>query len=68
MADYKYKGFTFRPTSTMTEVNVLNCFRCYVTKIVPVYEIDGMKDACKRPFLTSIAECKEYISSHIEEV
>lgn len=59
--EYTYHGFVFRPTTTMTEVNVLNRSRCYTKKLVPLYEIDGLKECGKHPFLTTIAECKEYI-------
>ena len=55
MKEYKYHGFVFRPTTTMTEVNVLNRFRCYTTKLVPLYEIDGLKECGKHPLLTTIA-------------
>jgi hypothetical protein len=51
----------------MTEVNVLNRSRCYTTKIVPLYEIDGLKECGKHPLLTTIAECKEYIRNYEEE-
>ena len=58
--EYTYMGHKFRPTKTMTTVYVLNRARCYVEKSVPLYEIDGMKDCGTRPFLTTVAQCKEY--------
>lgn len=67
MKEYKYHGFVFRPTTTMTEVYVLNRSRCYTTKLVPLYEIDGLKECGKHPLLTTIAECKEYIRLCEEE-
>jgi len=59
--EYTYHGFVFRPTTTMTELNVLNRSRYYTKKLVPLYEIDGLKECGKHPLLTTIAECKEYI-------
>ncbi len=66
MTTYKYHGFVFRPTTTMTEVYVLNRSRCYTKKLVPLYEIDGLKERGKYPLLTTIAECKEYIRNYEE--
>jgi hypothetical protein len=59
--EYRYMGYTFRPTNTMTEVYVLDRTRNYTKKTTPLYEIDGMKERGCRPFLTTIAQCKEYI-------
>ena len=59
--EYRYMGYTFRPTNTTTDVYVLNRSRCYTKKTIPLYEIVGVKDCGRRPFLTSIAQCKEYI-------
>ena len=61
MKEYKFMGYTFRATSTTTTVRVLNRFHSYTEKIVPLYEIDGLKERGKRPFLTSIEQCKDYI-------
>lgn len=66
MKEYSYMGYKFRPTSTMTEVYVLDRCRCYTAKIVPLYEIDGLKDRGQRPFLTTIAACKNYIRENIK--
>lgn len=50
MKEYTYKGFTFRATSTQ-----------HANTMRPLYEIDGLKCRGTRPFLTSIADCKQYI-------
>lgn len=50
MKEYKYNGYTFRVTSIVHA----NTGRY-------LYEIDGLKPAGKRPFLTTIDGCKEYI-------
>ena len=56
MKDYRYKGYTFRVTNTTTSGrgNNLKC----------LYEIDGLKPRGKRPLLTTIDQCKDYINSH----
>lgn len=61
MKDYRYKGYTFRQTSTMTPGRGWGKenLRC-------LYEIDGLKSRGTRPFLTSIQQCKDYINWHIE--
>ncbi len=50
MKEYKYRGYTFRVTSTIHGNTGRN-----------LYEIDGLKERGKRPFLTTIEQCKEYI-------
>lgn len=50
MREYKYLGYTFRATSTIHANTGRN-----------LYEIDDLKERGKRPFLTTIEECKEYI-------
>lgn len=50
MKEYKYRGYTFRITSTILANTGRN-----------LYEIDGLKERGKRPFLTTIEQCKEYI-------
>lgn len=48
--EYKYMGYTFRQTDiTHGETGRF------------LYEIDGLKSAGKRPFLTSIEQVKQYI-------
>lgn len=55
MKTYKYKGYEFYAT------DVLNA-----KSLRPLYEIIDLKEYGKRPFLTSIKDCKEYISREIE--
>ena len=50
MKEYKYRGYMFHVTSTIHG----NTGR-YLYKIV------GLKEHDKRPFLTTIKQCKEYI-------
>lgn len=65
MKEYKYNGYTFRLTDTYTENLVYhNWSRSHVKRLAQVYEIDGLKERCTRPFLTSIKQCKEYIRQH----
>ena len=47
---YRYMGYNFRATSTIHANTGRN-----------LYEIDDLKERGKRPFLTTIADCKEYI-------
>jgi len=54
MKTYTYKGYTFYATDTTTD-------KPGTAEPVPVYEVEGLKGACSRPFLTTIAECKEFI-------
>lgn len=50
MTEYKYRGYTFRATSTIHANTGRN-----------LYEIDDLKERGRRRFLTTIADCKEYI-------
>lgn len=66
MKEYTYRGYTFRPTRTNTEV-IRNAGADHpYTVIRPVYEIDGLKEAGKRPFLTSAEQCREYIRDNTQ--
>lgn len=64
MKEYKHKGYTFRATSTMTTIYVSDGHGGRHSRVVPVYEIDGLKERGKHPFLTSVAQCREYISEN----
>lgn len=66
--EYKYKGYTFYQTSVTTTVRRDMPFRRYRSyeTIEFLYEINGLKECGKRPFLTSITACKEYINEHKE--
>lgn len=58
--EYKFRGYKFRATNTMTEVMVQR-FGTPRREIHPLYEIDGFKAAGAEPFLTSINQVKNYI-------
>lgn len=47
---YRYMGYDFRATSTIHGNTGRN-----------LYEIDDLKERGKRPFLTTIDQCKDYI-------
>lgn len=64
MRTYKYKGYSFRATDTFTNGSRTVFGKIYHDKfLVPLYEIDGLKDRGTRPLLTSIKEVKEYIEA-----
>ncbi len=68
MKEYSYKGYNFRATNVMTEVHRTIPGKGYrYTALCPLYEIDGLKECSKFPFLTSINECKEYINVYGKE-
>ena len=50
---YRYMGYDFRATSTIHANSGRN-----------LYEIDDLKERGKRPFLTTIEDCREYIRQH----
>lgn len=56
MKEYKYKGFTFRATLTL-----------HANSMRPLYEIDDLKERGMPPFLTSIVECKDFISQYVDD-
>lgn len=62
--EYKFRGYTYRATNTMTEVMVQR-FGTPRREIHPLYEIDGFKAAGTEPFLTSLNQVKDYIDFHI---
>ena len=68
---YRYKGYTFYATNCTTDVLLGTEFHHW-TEIRPVYQIDdsdgfSVKDYAKRPFLTSIRQCREFIDEYLEE-
>lgn len=65
MKEYTYKGYAFRQTATTTTVRYQRGHR-WVERTERVYEIDGLKPAGKRPLLTSIQACRDYIDSTVE--
>jgi hypothetical protein len=62
--EYKFRGYKFRATDITTEVTVTRFWQTR-TEIRPLYEIDGLKEAGTRPFLTSLNQVKDYIEFHI---
>lgn len=60
MREYKFRGYKFRATNTQVEVLVPR-FDIERKELRPLYEIDGLKEATKKPYLTSINDCKGYI-------
>lgn len=64
MKEYRYHGYRFRATDTTTDIYVSNGRGGYRHKIVPLYEIDELKPRGKRPFLTSVEMCKDYIAEN----
>ena len=63
MREYKFRGYKFRATSTLVEALVPR-FDIERKELRPLYEIDGLKEATKKPYLTSINDCKGYIELH----
>ena len=66
MNEYKYHGFTIRRTTTTTTTRVKNARGYYSERLAYLYEIDGLKEAGRRPFLTSAEQCREYIRDNAE--
>lgn len=67
---YRHKGYTFYATNCTTEVLRGDEHHRRV-EIRPVFQIDdpegfSFKEYGKRPFLTSIRECREYIDEYLE--
>lgn len=54
MKTYTYNHFEFYATSAI-----------HANTGRPLYEIPGLKPAGTRPFLTSISQCKEFISEAV---
>ena len=55
MKEYRYRGYSFRQTTTICSNNGRY-----------LYEIDDLKERGIRPFLTSVRECMEYIKEEGE--
>jgi hypothetical protein len=52
--DYKYRGYTFRATTTL-----------HADTLKPLYEIDGLKTIAQKPYLTSVNACRDYITAYV---
>ena len=61
---YTYKGFTIRKTEAVCYTFKFAFGKpcCYTAK---TYEIEGLKSAGTRPFITSIREAKEFINKSL---
>ena len=66
MKESKYNGYTFRRTTTTTTTRIKNARGYYSERLAYLYEIDGLKEAGRRPFLTSAEQCREYIRDNAE--
>jgi hypothetical protein len=63
--DYKHKGYTFRKTTTTTTVYRKYFGSPFSTQATAnLYEIVDLKERGKRPFLTSVKGCRDYIDEH----
>lgn len=60
-----YKGYTYMKTSITTSVRYQRAGR-WLERTGYLYEIQGLKEAGKRPFLTSVQACKDYIDSAVD--
>ena len=56
MKTYTYKGHRFHMTDIICGNNGRN-----------LYEIEGLKEAGHRPFLTSIKACREFIDAYLSD-
>ena len=65
MKKHTYKGYVFFRTDTTTTVRYERAGR-WVERVMPVYDITGLKPAGARPFLTTEQQVKDYINSHVE--
>ena len=68
----KYKKHTITKTNTTTDIFRRTPFGRvgHYKDVAYLYEIDGpivTKDRGRRPFLTSISQCKEFINDGIEK-
>lgn len=65
----KYMGYAIEQTNITTTVHVKNSRGFYSERLAYLYKIHDLKEPGKRPFLTSIEQCKEYIRlhGHLEE-
>lgn len=55
MRSYTYRGYHLRATEL-----------AHADTGRRLYEIDGLKPAGTRPFLTSVAQCREFIAGALE--
>ena len=60
--EYNYKGFTIRRTETTLAQNNKPLFEIYGGGLFREY----LKEAGKRPWITSVKQAKEFITDYIE--
>jgi len=65
MKKYTYKDYVFYRTDTTTIVRYQRGTE-WLERPMHVYEIEGLKPAGKRPFLTTMQACRDYIDSVAE--
>jgi len=63
---YSHKGYTVIKTESLTDVSVMNWNRLR-SVIRHVYRIENLKSEGMRPFLTSLAEVKQYIDERLSK-
>ena len=66
MKKYTYKGYVFYRTDTTTTVRYQRHTANWLERPAKVYEIEKLKPAGKRPFLTTMQACRDYIDSVVE--
>lgn len=60
-----YKGYTYHQPGATTTVRYERGGR-WIERVLPVYEIEDLKPAGRRPFLTSERQVKDFIDSKVE--
>lgn len=60
-----YKGHTYTRTKTTTTVRYQRG-DAWLERIMPVYDIKGLKPAAQRPFLTTERQVRDYIDARVE--
>ena len=60
----KYMGYVIEQTNITTTIYVKNSRGFYSERLAYLYDIRGLKEPGKRPFLISVDQCKEYIRQH----
>lgn len=64
----RYKDYEiYRSSVTTEEKRYRNGLPCRKSRYVCVYGIAGLKSHMTRPFLTTIAGCKEYINEYLDQ-
>jgi len=61
---YSHKGYTIIKTESTTDVSVMNWSRLR-SVIRHVYRIECLKHEGTLPFITSLAEAKQFIDKHL---